>query len=464
MNTGINAQLRRWYSQFSKRHEELREDLIDKLPEESVVIPRTANCDELEAYYSQFAKDHDQLRELMLETLRERSTPVAVTTRRDWLVKTAPRLAASTVAVAAGGSFLVSSMSKPVYAIEDVVHQVQEAPKMHLRGTRMEGRLPFEVFIERPNRFWITFQQVVLGEDRKFIGLTTGHRASDGKIRYLQEDTKDGYFPLYEPPFVQEDLPIWARIECESLVKEILGEEVLFEDAAGFAFVKRKSLKGKTVDVFERPRSTRTIQRLYVDPKTHLPVQAECVYRPRRGGKEAFMWCMDEIDLDPSGPPDHIQFKQFDPEDVSPLSSPIQRFSRATVRPLVAPFQLRIGQSCLTCWAKDDDKVAGEPIMRIVDRNNELVSCQMEDLGRTFDGETNWHWHLIHLPPRLDTPKVEIEYDEFVENRSTRQKKLKRSTPIEIRPAEAIEVLSRMATRSEAARILSHVRVAGPQA
>ena len=460
MNDGFDERLPRWMRQFNDNHLALRKHLLQRLSDRSKTKqgeddPEGEIVDRYCARTSVGDQDTFPNSDQELGWSRD-SQPHS---RRAWFSSAVPRVAASVGLAVVGGGLFLNNTSKPLYAIEAVIDRMRLFDSLYMRGTRLDG-YPFEIYIERPYRFWVTYQDTIQLADEEVL-ISSGHHASDGAIRYVYEkfrnpDLTDIPPTLYRRSFAEFDLPIWSRIEAERLVLNILGgEEIFYRDASRFSLVGRAMCRGgngQPCDLYEKTSHRgRFLQRLYVDPVNFVPVQVEEI-QISDDGTEKLGWCIDEIELNPSAPPRHIKFHQFTEHQVEPAVKPFERFIPDHQKDFAFPFLLQVGTFCLCPWLSDYQDVQEE--FHLVDRHGLIVPIVSQSLGTTFDGSKTWNWEMMKVPSDIAAPSIKISWTRPRQNRPNFRLDTT-NPPVELSQFELAMVLEQMATAEQAKRIMA---------
>jgi hypothetical protein len=410
-----HAELQRWYQQFDGQHEKLKRELTAQLVDADPTTHDDMLDDELQGWYEQFGRNHEGLKQEFLAELTgmpapkptPKSTPAQL--KKTSGLRMAFRIAASILFLAAAGSVLWNWTSQPAYALQEVFSRLRKADRLYLRGTGVSvtrDEYQLEIYVERPHSFWSTRWARIAS------GLSTGHRASNGHIRYQQMSPQgeDASLRRWTQSFVEEDLPIWSEIELETLLFEHIGSDLFYGAATSFEFKGRREFRGVDCDVFERRTHMASgNQRVYVDRDRLTPVGAVSFGYDRVTGEERIHWQIDEVLINPIEIPSHISFEPPSGYSIAAARSPIDRFKAELLLDDVdfyLPFALQIdGQAAaLLCWAtlRNDLEINPHANLTVEDvsfsfsrADGTVIPSDAAKLGSSNDGRTTWNWVLV---------------------------------------------------------------------
>ena len=209
--------------------------------------------------------------------------------------------AAALLVVISLGVYSLYRCSQPAYAMEDLPSRLLEIKSIYMTGwlfspdftsqqdNELPRKYPVTIFAERPNRFWHTAYGFS-GPDKihKDVRVSSGVVAGNGRERLslLTEEKK---------AFVSSVPMIENELRTEMLIQTEIPFQLLRGNLGDFTKKGSETVNDIRCDIYEYSLD-KAVNRLWLDPKTGLPVRIEfCEFNEK--GKEISRQIIDHIQV-----------------------------------------------------------------------------------------------------------------------------------------------------------------------
>lgn len=391
-----DKQLAEWYQQFSRNHNRLREELLERL-----AAQRSA----------------EEGKPVTPATARRRSTKQR---KLAWLA-----IAASLLALVAGFLVLPNRSTARTFTIYDLPQVLRKARSIYVRGwhyhhpgfdtSKPAERYPLELYFERPGRYW--HSNLMFTDEY----VSTNYFRGDG----------DRYAIVWERPatvVTGKDLPLDAELHVANAIDNILGFSSLSERGgySRYQLTGSEEIGGQQLDIYQQSVESdgvTTIETVWLDPQTGHPAKTSIVEHRADGSTEKLIE-YDSIIIDGQAP-EHL-FERPLPEggqrhEIDKVASYVGMLmvqNAFTVR-----YALNIdGQAVLYCWGSpnaDEERMTREevsgllPTVEFLGPDSDCAAHQ-EILRIDRSDDRNWIWMLAR--PMDESQSVNDCILKFVEN------------------------------------------------
>lgn len=414
--------IRRLHEHLDRGHEQLRDNLMQKLREAGVTggdvsaargdnKPICGNSNAMDDVCANVGRvTGDALAEPVVSA--PQATPQ---TKRRSKFSLRQKSIATVIVVLVAALVAYSVTTRPAFALRAALDSIRQADSLYLRGYvasgRTEDRFPVEAYTDSSGVIWMNRKDVWYHGDGTYRVIDE-IEASDGEIRYRTS---------HDPGYAEElpkttrvaarDTPAWAKIDAKIQLGTILGGGVLFGHSHGFRFVGPEDADGISCHVFERDDAglANSRHRVYIDVASRQVVRAMTFITNDDGSIAKIRWEVEEVVVNPPATPPQISFRPDIDVEVVDLPPTRERFARGNwpqlARLLSVPFALREADGALVCWSENDyerskhDILPGESQVDfvLVDEFDEVVETEAITLGQTDDGDVVWNW--VYLRP-----------------------------------------------------------------
>ncbi|HEY3964610.1 MAG TPA: hypothetical protein VGM05_08690 [Planctomycetaceae bacterium] len=370
--------------------------------------------EDLRQAYSVGDNEHHRLRqELLTAVMRgdHRQFPQRfVGPGRKWLAAGISAIAASLLIAAGVWLFFASVAPAPAYSFEGLRDRLLKVRSLHVTGWTCQtitvdgqekiGKFPFELYLERPSRFWHTWNGHSPDEVR------TGYRVMDGSRQlFVSHTDKTAILSEASPVRVELDVEVAFQIQW---TQRLTGGVPTDYRLAGEEVVNGvRALRYECICAAEGKR-TRTV--IWVSLETGFPVRsAEYL-----GAKETeFLSQLNEC-IETNGPPPRPDLFSFQ----SPSGYVVEHGAEEPGTPFVPPMAMGGGResavrelfsiddrAILVCWMNQpqpDSKpklpdAQADPLKIKLELSGGSAKrpCMQVPVRVQHDQDQVWHWSLV---------------------------------------------------------------------
>jgi outer membrane lipoprotein-sorting protein len=373
--------------------------------------------DDLARAHEAFRENHDAGRRRLLGTLSGEVSHLPALRRQPLSGHWRSKLTAAAVlfvAVTIGFYAFWYAPEQAAYALDDLPGRLLEIKSIYMTGWMFQpgsmrgqdngapAKYPVKIFAERPDCYWRTFYGFS-GPDatHKNVRVQSGYGAGKG-TRRLSVSTND------RTATETTVTPIQNELSTEMLIQIEVPQQLLSGHLRDFVKMGAETVNGALCDVYEYSffDVTKAKKRLWLDPRTGLPVRIAC-YDVDKAGRETPTQIIDHVEVNVAAsatgllfnpPKDYRVTKAPRPKNVDPLQ-PVAIASGSNDDVSLGVWQcFNIDdKAVLLCWyceAKSGPKTAGATILPEF-----LLAgthpCNHKEIASTDAGGHHWNWSLV---------------------------------------------------------------------